>query len=61
MDEVYAVDSEDIEKAKEILLASNRLSARDSLHLSVMRRYAVDRVMTFDEGFDLAPDIVRIH
>jgi len=61
VDEVYAVDSEDIEKAKEILLASNRLSARDSLHLSVMRRYAVDRVMTFDEGFDLAPDIVRIH
>ena len=60
VDEVYAIDSEDIENAKETLLASNRLSARDSLHLSVMRRYAVDRVMTFDEGFDLVPDIVRI-
>ena len=61
VDEVYAIDSADIENAKEILLATNRLSARDSLHLSVMRRNAVDRVMTFDEGFDLVPDIVRIH
>jgi len=61
VDEVYAVDADDAESAKEILLASNRLSARDSLHLSIMRRYGVDRVMTFDEGFDLAPDIVRIH
>jgi hypothetical protein len=61
VDEVYAVDSDDAESAKEILLASNRLSARDSLHLSIMRRYGVDRVITFDEGFDLVPDIVRIH
>ena len=61
VDEVYAVDPEDVESAKEILLANERLSARDSLHLSVMRRYAVDRVMTFDEGFDLVPDVVRIY
>ena len=61
VDEVYAVEPEDVESAKEILLANDRLSARDSLHVSVMRRYAIDRVMTFDEGFDLVPDIVRIY
>jgi predicted nucleic acid-binding protein len=61
VDEVFAVDIDDIESAKEILLANKRLSARDSLHLSIMKRYAIERVITFDEGFEFASGIVRIH
>lgn len=60
IDEVYPVEPADVEDAKEILLGNERLSARDSLHLSVMRRYGVESIMTFDQGFERVPGVVRI-
>jgi predicted nucleic acid-binding protein len=36
------------------------LSARDALHLAVMHRHEVSKILTFDSGFDSVPGIERI-
>jgi hypothetical protein len=60
VDEVLPVHREDAEAAKDILLAYVSLSARDALHLAVMRRHGIARVMTFDRGFDAHPGVERL-
>ena len=42
------------------MLGSKRLSARDALHLAVMDMHGVERIMSFDEGFDGFPGVVRV-
>jgi uncharacterized protein len=51
VDEVYPVERADVERARQIVLAT-RLSARDAVHLAIMRRRGIDRIMTFDRAFD---------
>jgi predicted nucleic acid-binding protein len=46
-----------VEKAKDILLQTQGLSARDSLHMAVMQRRRVADIMTFDRGFSGLPGI----
>jgi predicted nucleic acid-binding protein len=60
VDEVFPLDMEDLERAKQIALTTT-LSARDSLHLAVMRSRQVDRILSFDSGFDGVTDISRLH
>ncbi|OGQ24879.1 MAG: ribonuclease [Deltaproteobacteria bacterium RBG_16_71_12] len=60
VDEVFAIEPADVLRAKEIVLASAGLSARDSIHLAVMGRRRVTRVMTFDAGFDGFPGVTRV-
>jgi len=52
VDEVYPIEREDVEQAKTLLLGSPTLSARDAVHVGVMKRRGVARVMSFDAGFD---------
>ena len=59
VDEVFPVERADVERARELVMAS-RLSARDALHLAIMRRRGVDRIMSFDRAFDDFPGITRI-
>lgn len=59
-DEVLAVELADVERAKEIVLGNSRLSARDALHLAVMERHGVSRIMSFDSGFDGFPGVTRV-
>jgi predicted nucleic acid-binding protein len=61
VDEVLSIDSRDLERAKDIVLGSPRLSARDALHVAVMERHSVTRVMSFDAVFDRVPGITRLH
>jgi hypothetical protein len=61
VDEVLPVELEDVERAKEIVLGSRRLSARDALHLAVMDRAKIVRIMSFDDGFDGHPGVTRVH
>ena len=61
VDDVFSVDRNGVDRAKAILLGSKRLSARDALHLAVMELNGVDRIMSFDEGFDGVPAIVRLN
>ena len=60
VDEVLAVDRSIVERAKQILLAYRRLSARDAVHLAVMEHHGIERVLTFDSGFDRFPGIKRL-
>jgi predicted nucleic acid-binding protein len=60
VDEVFAVDLLDVQRAREILLGTKGLSARDSLHIAVMERHGVQRVMSFDGGFDQVSGVSRL-
>lgn len=60
-DQVFPVDRATAERAKEIVLGHNRLSARDALHLAVMELQKISRILTFDSAFDGFPGIERIH
>lgn len=60
VDEVFPVEREDVERAKLILDGHPDLSAREAIHVSVMRRRDVGPVMSFDAGFDVVPGVVRI-
>jgi len=35
-------------------------SARDALHVAVMEHHGVERILTFDKGFDLLPIVDRV-
>lgn len=59
-DDVLAIDRVDAVTAKDIVLGYPSLSARDAVHAAVMRRHGIERVMTFDRGFDALPDIERL-
>ncbi len=59
VDEVFAVELEDVRRASEIVRTS-RLAARDALHLAVMQRRGVSRILTFDRAFDAVPGISRL-
>jgi uncharacterized protein len=60
IDEVLAVDRAIVERAKEIVFGHRRLSARDAVHLAVMEQHSIDRILSFDSGFDGFPGITRL-
>ena len=60
VDEVLPVDREIVERAKQIVLGYQRLSARDAVHLAVMERYGIEQVLSFDTGLDGFPGIKRL-
>ena len=60
VDDVFPVDRDGVDRAKAIGLGSKRLSARAALHLAIMEINGVDRIMSFDEGFDGVPGVVRV-
>jgi len=60
VDEVLPVDRAVAERAKQIVLGYQRLSARDAVHLAVMERHAIEQILTFDSGFDGFPGIKRL-
>ncbi|HEX7581269.1 MAG TPA: type II toxin-antitoxin system VapC family toxin [Thermoanaerobaculia bacterium] len=59
VDEVYPVEAGEVERAKAIVLGSSRLSARDAIHVAVMQRRKVARILSFDSGFDGVPGVTR--
>jgi predicted nucleic acid-binding protein len=61
VDEVFPIELRDVERAKDILLGTVKLSARDTLHLAVMERHSIQQIMTFDIGFDAAPGVNRLY
>jgi len=60
VDEVLPVDRAVAERAKQIVLNYQRLSARDAVHLAVMERHGIDKILSFDSGFDGFPGITRL-
>jgi hypothetical protein len=60
VDEIFSIEADDVEKAKNILLGSRGLSAREALHVSIMRRYDISDLLSFDSGFDGCPGVKRL-
>jgi len=60
VDEVLPVNSMAVERAKQIVLEYRRLSARDAVHLAIMEQHGIERILSFDSGFDSFPGITRI-
>lgn len=61
VDEVLPVDSGIVERAKQIVLGYQQLSARDAVHLAVMEQNEIQRILSFDSGFDAFRAIARVH
>jgi predicted nucleic acid-binding protein len=61
VDVVHPVELEDVQRARRLLGATNRLSARDAIHVAVMQRHGIKRILTFDSGFDGLAGVDRIH
>jgi predicted nucleic acid-binding protein len=59
-DEVLAVGRPDAERAKDFVLGSSRITARDAIHVAVMARAGISRIMSFDAGFDAVPGVTRL-
>jgi len=60
VDEVFPIEQADVQDAKDLLLGVRGISSRDALHAAVMRRREVDRILTFDRGFDAIPGVERV-
>ena len=58
VDEVFPVERADVEQARQMVLGT-RLSARDAVHLAILRRRGIDRILTFDRAFDQVEGITR--
>ena len=60
VDSVLAIEQKTVVEAKQIVLGYPQLSARNAVHLAVMRLHGIDRILSFDSGFDGFQGITRI-
>ncbi len=59
-DEILTFGMSEIRAARTLLVAVDGLSARDALHVAVMQKAGVNRILSFDSGFDACPGIERL-
>lgn len=57
---VHPVTREDTEGARGVAEQSLGLSGRDCLHVAVMLRHGLSKILTMDLGFDAYPGIIRL-
>ncbi len=57
---VFDVTLADTDRARDLLLELEHVSARDAVHAAVMINQGVEWVATFDSGFDRVPDLRRL-
>lgn len=60
VDEVLCIDLAAVQRAKQIVLGYQQLSARDAVHLAVMEENGIRQILSFDSGFDMYPGISRL-
>lgn len=59
-DETWTFGMPEVRAARTIVDTLDGISARDALHVAIMRRNGVHRILSFDRGFDVVPGIERI-
>jgi predicted nucleic acid-binding protein len=57
---VLPVTKKDIEIAKDILQAFPTISPRDAIHAAIMRNHSIKEIYSYDQDFNLLPQIKRI-
>jgi predicted nucleic acid-binding protein len=60
VDVIHPIELEDVARARRLIDAARTLSARDAVHLAVMHRRGISRILTFDTGFDGIVGIERV-
>ncbi len=60
VDVVHPIELEDVQRARRLVVQETRLSARDAIHLAVMHRRGIDRILSFDGGFDGIVGLTRV-
>ncbi len=60
VDQVLPITAKTLHGARDIVLGSPALSARDALHAAVMRQHDIQEILSFDRGFDDVPGIRRL-
>jgi predicted nucleic acid-binding protein len=60
VDVVHPIEVEDVQRARRLVNANADLSARDAIHVAVMQRRSIDRILTFDQAFDGIPGLARV-
>ncbi|MGH2628322.1 MAG: type II toxin-antitoxin system VapC family toxin [Anaerolineales bacterium] len=60
VDEVFAIEQLDVERADAIVTTQPERSARDAIHLATMQRHRVQRILSFDRAFDRVPGVLRL-
>ena len=60
VDEVFPVEAEDVKQARDVMMGLGKLSAREALHVAVMKRRGITRVLSFDSGFDAVGWVERV-
>ncbi len=59
-DETMTFGMSEIRAAREIVGSVDGISARDALHVSIMRSAGVNRILSMDRGFDACVGIERL-
>jgi predicted nucleic acid-binding protein len=60
VDDVLPIEEQDVFAAKDVVHAHAGLSARDALHVAVMRRRGITEIVSFDRGFDAIAGLERL-
>ena len=59
-DDILTFGMSEIRAARALINSVDGLSARDALHVAVMRTAGINRILSFDRGFDACPGIERL-
>ena len=59
-DETVHFGMSEIRAARELIGSVEGISARDALHVAIMRSAGVSRILSMDRGFDACPGIERL-
>ncbi len=60
VDAVHTFGMSEVRGARVLIASVEGLSARDALHVAVMREAGADQILSFDHGFDACPGIERL-
>ena len=60
VDDTLSFDMSEIRAARDLIASVDGISARDALHVAVMRKSEISRIFSFDRGFDTCPGIDRM-
>jgi predicted nucleic acid-binding protein len=60
VDEVLPVTLETLSEACGIVIGHPDLTARDAIHLAVMREHGIEQILSFDRHFDGLPGVTRL-
>ncbi|MEX2300139.1 MAG: type II toxin-antitoxin system VapC family toxin [Bryobacterales bacterium] len=57
---IFSVTLADTDRARELLLLSSRITAREAMHAAVMLNQGVEWIASFDKKFDRIPGVRRV-